>query len=1015
MQRVTKNAYFAEIKNKRGVRMITTKIRQQWLRGSASCLALVAFVPGMAWADSPAPAPAAEEQAATPPPATNTIVVTGSRLRRPQDYGTASPIVSFGGALLQESGSVNLTDFLTSLPALLNSSTAYQNSGDRAGIGTTGLNLLNLRNLGTNRTLVLVNGRRHVSGLEGSQSVDISTIPEDLLERTDVLTGGASAIYGADAVTGVVNFVMKNNFQGLTARAQAGISKYGDNGNRLVAVTWGKNFAEGRGNIALSYEYSGEDELTSHQRPEFTGPQAVGFFRNPNYKKATAGSYLYIPQDNVAYGQTSRKSAINIVDYDLPSFNGLGQPYNLGTILPGGYSRNSEDTLVSDYANDLRPKVDRHIFNMIGHLDVSSALKLYVEAKYANTKSYSLAQPTFDYYLPLMLDNPYMPASIRNAAIAAGMDHVQATRDNFDLGQRGENIKRETFRTVIGARGDLGSSLHYDVSYVFGQTNVTTRFINDRYNDRWTAALDAVTDPATGKATCRVNIDPTDAAAAVTFRPGECVPFNLFGEGVASKQSLAFIRAGTTEHSRLMQHVATGSLSGDTHTFFNLPGGPVSFAVGSEFRWEASTFNPDPLELQGLTFSNKLGASHGSYAVKEAFGELDLPLAHNKPFFNVLDVSAAARVSDYTSSGRNVTWKFDGTWGPIQDFKFRGTISRSVRSPNIGELYGASSQTYFFFDDPCKAVNQTGGKPPRAANCATLLTSLGVPLLGKDAVPASDGQPAQPRVNGVSNYDDFRTVNIAGIQSGNIGLNPEVANTWTAGLVIQPRFVPGLSVSADWYNIKIKQAINTVNPQQLSELCVDQASIDNAFCRAIVRAQGTGLITTYALKPQNVASFQTAGLDVNLDYRVSVKKFGVVFAKVVANYLDKLTTVGTPGAPATNELGQAAYSSPKYQVYTNLGFNTGAFTFDYSWSWFDKTQRYNPDRLAGNANYVAPQYVWIKAHSVHNIFASVDVQKNFQFYGGITNIFNQKPDLGQNAYPTEAVGTSFFFGAKIKY
>lgn len=970
---------------------LTALRRSLFLASTTAVMALSGA--GQARADGPAPdAPAAQK----PAPATDsTITVTGTRLRS-RDYSTASPIVSFGSALLQESGQVNFTDFLTQLPALLNSQTAYQNSGDRAGIGTTGLNLLNLRNLGTDRTLVLVDGRRHVSGLQGTQSVDINTIPEDLVERTDILTGGASAIYGADGVTGVVNFVLKKNFEGFTARAQAGISRYGDNGDRLIALTWGKNFAGGRGNIALAYEYSGEDELTSHQRPEFTGKPSVGFYQNPDYKANTPGSYLYIPLDDVSYGQTSRRGAVSIEPYALPSFDGLGNPYNLGTLLPNGYSRGSQDTLVSDYANDLRPKVDRHIFNLIGHYDVSPSLKLYVEAKYANTKSYSLAQPTFDYYLTIPQDNAYMPASIR-AAIDPTVGSVQVTRDNFDLGQRGESIKRETYRAVLGAKGELGDSLSYDVSYVFGQTNVINHFINDRYSDRWLAAIDSVVDPKTGNPTCRVNIDPTDSAAAISFKPGQCVPFNLFGEGVASKASTDFIRAQTTEHSHLVQHVASGSISGDTRKFFSLPGGPVGFAVGSEFRWEASTFIPDILEQQGLTFSNTLAPSHGSYSVKEAFGELDLPLLRDKPFADVLDFSSAVRVANYSTTGTGTTWKFDGTWGPVHDVHFRGTLSRSVRAPNIGELYGAASQIYAFFNDPCLPVNLNLGKAPRAANCQALLTNAGL-------------TPAQ-----IANFADTRTVNIAGIQSGNNALSPEVANTWTAGVVIQPSFVRGLQLSFDWYNIKIKQAINTVDPQQLSELCVDQPTINNVFCASIVRQQGTGLITGFTIKPQNVASFQTAGLDMNIDYHVSLGKLGMLSTKIVGNYLNKLTTVGTPGAAPTDELAQYKYTSPKFQIYANLGYSIGALTLDYSWSWYDKTQRYTPDKLAGNPNYVAPQYKWVKERSVHNIYASVDVGKNFQWYGGITNIFNQKPDLGLNAYPTEAVGTSFFVGAKVKY
>ena len=960
-------------------------------RLAASGLALIAMTPGIALADGPAPA---SGDNATAPKQEN-IVVTGTRIRR-QDYSTASPIVSFGSVLLQESGSVNFTDFLTQLPALLNSATAYANSGDRANIGETGLNLLNLRNLGTDRTLVLVDGRRHVSGLQGTQSVDINTIPTDLVERTDILTGGASAIYGADGVSGVVNFVMKKNFEGFTARMQAGVSQQGDDGDRLVALTWGKNFAGGRGNIAIAYEYSGEDELTSHQRAAYTGKGAVGFFQNPNYQPNTPGSYLYIPLDDVSYGFTSRKGAVNIEPYDYPSFNGLGQPYQQGQILPNGYTRGSEDTLVSDYANDLRPKVDRNVVNLLAHFDVSPALKLYGEAKFAHIKAYSLAQPTFDYYLPLYPDNPYMPASIRNA-IDPSVGYAQMTRDNFDLGQRGENITRDTYRTVIGAKGNLGSSLSYDVSYVFGQTNVTNHFINDRYNDRWAAAIDVVTDPKTGQPTCRVNVAPADASAAVTFQPGQCVPFNVFGEGMASAAAVNFVRADTTEHSHLVQHVASGSLSGDTHEFFNLPGGPVGFVVGSEFRWEASTFIPDPLEVSGLTFSNQLAPDHGSYAVKEAFGEIDLPLAKDRPFLDVLDVSGAVRVANYSTSGTGTTWKFDGTWGPVHDIHFRGTLSRSVRAPNIGELFGAASQTYAFFNDPCLPVNLNLGKPTRPANCQALLSAAGL-------------TPTQ-----IANFQDTRTVDIAGTQSGNPNLTPEVANTWTAGVVLQPSFVRGLQISADWYHIKLKNAINTVDPQKLAELCVDQPTINNPFCASIVRQQGTGLINGFTVQPENVASFETAGLDINVDYHTRVGKLGMISMKVVGNYLQKLSKVGTPGALPTDELGQYAYTSPKYQFYTNLGFSSGAFGFDYSWSWFDKTLRYSPDELNGNPNYVAPEYKYIKARSVHNIYASLDVNKSFQFYGGISNLFNQMPDLGLNGYPTEAVGRAFFIGAKVKY
>ena len=486
---------------------------------------------------------------------------------------------------------------------------------------------------------------------------------------------------------------------------------------------------------------------------------------------------------------------------------------------------------------------------------------------------------------------------------------------------------------------------------------------------------------------------------ATTFKPGECLPINLFGEGKNAAANLAFIRANTTERTTIREHVANASISGDTGAFFSLPGGAISFVLGGEYRKESSDFIPDALEQAGATFSNQLLPTKGSFDVKEAFAELDLPVLKDRPFFKVLDFSAAGRVSDYSSVGHTTTWKVDGNWAPINDIRFRGTISRAVRAPNIGELYGAASQTYAFFDDPCIVANRDLGKPTRAANCQAILSKAGL--------SAQD----------IANFEDPRTVNIAGTQSGNSALAPEVANTWTAGVVLQPSFIRGLQISFDWYNLRLKQAINTVDPQQLAELCVDQPTIDNPFCASIVRQQGTGLISNFSLKPQNVASFETAGLDINLDYAFTVNKLGQFNLKVVGNYLNKLKTVGTPGAEPTDDLGEtppaSTYLSPKYQVFTNMTFTTGPVTLSYSWSWSDKTRRYTKDRYK-NPTYVAPEYAFIKAHSEHDIYAAIAVNKQFEFYGGISNLFDQKPDLGLIAFPTEFVGRSFYAGFRAR-
>ncbi|MFS0774391.1 TonB-dependent receptor plug domain-containing protein [Sphingomonas sp. 1P08PE] len=954
------------------------------------------------------PQPAAPSARAEPVSVdgTDEIVVTGSRIRRP-DFDTPSPVVTVDAATLRQSGQTNLTNVLVGIPALQNSENSLDNSGSSAGVGGAGLNLLNLRNLGTERTLVLIDGRRQVASVPGSQAVDINTIPADLVERIDVLTGGASAIYGADAVTGVVNFVMKRDFEGLTARAQAGISTRGDAGQRLLSVTAGRNFADGRGNVALAYEFGSESRLESRDRSYLRGTQAVGFFVNPDDPRGLDdGVPDYIPLNNVRYFDSARAGGID-VDFDaVPDFISIGGravPFDPGRFVPTAFQQGGSGTLLSDYANDLQPDNRRHIVNAMARFAFSPAVEVFVEGKYANTRSFTLGQPSFDFALLLPADNPYLPSGLPVSA-----DGVLLNRDNFDIGQRGSTITRETFRGVTGLRGELGPNARYELSYTFGQTDVTNRYVNDLFNDRYFAALDTVRLPS-GQITCRVNVDPNwtpdqpfnpnRVFAPTTFRPGECVPFNPFGEGQASPAALDFVRADTTNRARLRQNVVSGSLSGDFGQIFTLPGGPVGFALGAEYRKEESRFTPDALSAQGLTFGNRLGATRGSFDVKEVFGELSAPLLSDLPFAHRLTVGAALRLSDYSTIGRTTAWKVDGSWAPVRDLTFNGTYSVSVRAPNISELFGASSQTFAFIADPCNNNEIQNGTQFRAANCRTLLTGLGV------ANPAT--------------YLDTRSTSLPGFQGGNAALQEEEAKTWTAGAVIQPRFIPGLLVRADWYDTRIEGAINTVTARELAELCVDQPTLQNQFCSAITRTATTvgttrpGNITSFLVTPQNVARFSTAGLDVNISYQLRTASAGDFALRVVGNYLDKLEFIGSPGADITNRRQENAFRAPKFQVSPSLTWSLDGVSLGYSLLWMDKTLRNSNQINDNNPDRTAPEYKFIKPLALHNLNFSIQANERFQFFGGVTNVFDQKPDLGNQNYFQQLVGRYVFAGARI--
>ncbi|WBY08489.1 TonB-dependent receptor plug domain-containing protein [Sphingomonas sp. 7/4-4] len=458
--------------------------------------------------DTPDPAPAQTDTATAAQdqePETE-IVVTGSRIARPE-LSLPNPVQVLSAETIEQSGKVNLTDFLVNSPALLGSQTSILSAGSNlSNAQAVGTNLLDLRNLGTARTLVLVDGRRHVAGAPGLAAVDINTIPTDLVEKVDILTGGASAIYGADGVSGVVNFILKKDFEGLRVRGQTSISQRGDAGDRFLAVTAGKNFADGRGNVTFAYEYNQTDRFSQRDRLNYgkTGP-SYAFVRNlddPNGPSDNDGVPDRILYTNLRWADSSPGGAIDLDGDFAPDRTGEGGIYDVGTYLPGSaFTIGGSSTPRETYYGDYTPYSRRHIANVMAHYEFSPAFELYAEGKYVRSKAYTFAQPTYDFLTELAPDNAYLQQ--RFGADAA--NGAVFSRDNFDFGIRRYEMERELFRTVVGAKGEIASNLNYDVSYVFGQSTQESTNRNDRITERYYAALDAVSDGA-GGITCRINL-----------------------------------------------------------------------------------------------------------------------------------------------------------------------------------------------------------------------------------------------------------------------------------------------------------------------------------------------------------------------------------------------------------------------------------------------------------------------------------------------------------------------------
>ncbi|WP_258046291.1 TonB-dependent receptor plug domain-containing protein [Sphingomonas folli] len=933
------------------------------------------------------------------------IVVTGSRIARPE-IDSPTPVTSYSSASLQQSGRVNVTDFLTQNPALIGSSTSASQSGSTADNGAAGVNLLNLRNLGSNRTLVLVDGRRHVAGLPGTASVDINTIPADLIERIDVTTGGASAIYGADGVSGVVNFVLKRDFEGLIARAQTGISEYGDAGGRFASVTGGKNFAGGRGNVALNYEFRDDDRVSSFARERTGNPlRTYGIVRDD----AAGGQYTRVRTNDLRYADSSRGGAVDLDLDGLPDFNGDGSVYDRGRLLPGtGFTQGGDSTPLAGYQGDLQPKNRIHNVNLLTSFEVSPALRLFAQGKYTNTHSYTVSQPSFDFFTYLAPDNAFL---IDRFGADAAADGALVSRDNFDFGVRGESSKRETYRSVIGADGRMSDHARYEISYTYGRTDSRFLSTNYRISDRYFAALDAVRDPATGQIVCRSNLDPTANidpnnydSPATTFTPGAnsgCQPLNILGEGSPSAAALAFAQADMVNFYRVQQHVVSGSISGDFGQFFELPGGPIGFALGGEYRKESSRFTPDPLvEAGALLDFSQTSRESGSFDVKEAFGELRAPLLKDLPFADTLEFNAALRVSDYSTVGNTTTWQVSGIWAPVRDIRFRGGYSEAVRAPNISELYAPVSGAYSFIDDPCDPENLPEGTQYRVANCQAALTAAGL-------------SPAQIAAFNPVN-DPTATVSLPGRAGGNRSLREEIAKTWTAGVVLLPRFAPGLSITADWYDINLTNAVNLPTAQQLVDLCVDQPTLDNPYCANVSRSGTTGYVSDYLLQPQNVAAFRTQGLDLQVAYNIDAGKIGRFYAKLIGNYLDRLDFVPTPGAEREDQLQLPTLPAPKYSGTFDLTWTKGAITLNYGLNYASKVRRFTRDQVSANPDIAAPEYLYYRERWEHDVQASIAVEKGFSFYFGANNFTGAGVEpTGYSPFPYSFLGRYYYAGARI--
>lgn len=998
-----------------------------------------------------------------------TVTVTGSRIPTDPNLASSVPVQSIDESEIRLSGELNLADVVNDIPALVSSLTA-ENS-------TTGANALNLRGLGEERTLTLVNGRRHVAGFRGTQAVDIGTIPRALVERVEVTTGGASAVYGADAVTGVVNFILKDDFEGLQFDARGGVSGQGDAENFSFDLLAGQNFDNGRGNIVLSLSLEQDSGITYGDRDwskdngiatlqtnpdSLTDPDAPprAVVEDPRFwLTSQEGSvapgfggrstvYVDINGNGIADCQESEGGRVGyLAGCWLTNPDGSVRVNQDGTVLNGLWGIGGDGGRLNFNRDSLYPETDKFVVNLNTNYDLTDNVSVFFEGKYVRAVSETFAeQDTYYDTLWIYPDNAFIPSELQPVADEVG--YLLITQDPLDWSDDNPfKYTRETYRFVGGLEWEPaeGHLVEFAVNHgKFKNTSETTSI----YLDRVFAAIDSVEAPD-GSIVCRSDLDPNAyyeidyftggngyangayySNRYYSFTPGDgqCQPLNLFGTYSASAAAQDFVTAETQDILEIEQTVISAIATGQFDILDLLLDGPIGYAAGVEYREESSDNQLDPITLgilpEGTSLTPGVQVSEvdpwlfsytsidnsqqfntsGSYDVYDVFAEVRLPVFRDRPFAKELTFDGAVRLADYSTLGEATTWKLGGTWAPVEDISFRATLSEAVRAPNISELFDPQLPiTVSATADPCDPVNVNNGTAAREANCIADLQAAGVAMADI--------------VDGSGNYiwTNPLTARFAGVSGGNPDLDVETAETLTVGLVFTPSFVDGLSLTVDYWDVEIEDAISAVGSGDILDGCFDSSNYPGlAFCDLFTRRSDGGL--NYLETGQiNYARIEASGVDFAASYSfdVAANTFG---ARLVGSYQEKLDRYFNPLDLTDVDPEVQEIQLPEWSGNLTLSWDRGPLGVALQTSYMSEQSVAEIEDvlgLNGNTALYGDDGFFDEVY-IFDVNASYEMSESFTVYGGINNIADEEPYATQTAWPVGPRGRFFFFGVTYK-
>ena len=777
---------------------------------------------------------AQESTAAGEPASVEDIVVTGSRIQR-DGYAMPTPVTVVGQEQMQKLGISSVSDALNRIPA-------FRATNTPATVGTSFINvgarLADLRGLGATRTLVLVNGRRFVpSNTDGT--VNLNLIPSSLVERAEVVTGGASAAYGSDAVSGVVNLILDTDLEGIKASASYGQSQQGDAREAEFTFAAGKRFGDGRGHFLIGGEYNNNNGTGDCYSREWCARSVLSV---PNPQRLVNGQPANIIAENVHTSSTTLAGMFTGGVLRGTAFNddGSTRQFQYGTIVGAIHMIGGEGGGFNNFIAGplLVVPVERvSAFARLGY-ELSDSVKLSAELSWGKTIGSNFGAPGRDAgTLTIRADNAYLPADLRQKLIDAKQTTVAFGRSSFDLGFPLNRSETETWRGVVALDGRFGGSWSWNVYYQYGRTDYEQTSRNNRITPNFQRALDAVVDPSSGNIVCRslLSADPAVRAAAAG-----CQPLKLFGQYQWSEAAKDYVFDDAWQTTRNEQHVVAATIQGD---LVQLPAGALTAAVGAEYREEKAKGNADPISLAGNFYYGNGAGVTGSVTVKEAFAEVVVPVLADMPFARKLELNGAVRRTNYNTSGSVTTWKVGGVYEPADMLRFRVTRSRDIRAPNMSELYSTDQLTYTAITD-------------RQTN-----TQVSVPTFS----------------------------------GGNAGLTPERADTLTAGVILAPNdgWARGFRFSADYYKIKIEDAISRLGTQTIADRCYGGAT---EFCDLITR-NASGTITAIRNPYLNLNSIETEGVDFEAAYTLPLARGDDQLAfRLLATYVAHLITTDSRGA-----------------------------------------------------------------------------------------------------------------------